>query len=187
MGLGFLAALLPAILEEAKTGVNPPVGTSISDFLANLGGWLITGAIFGAAQAFVLRTTEIPVKKWIFATSCGFGIGAIVLDWPLQALELLGNIPGPVEPIVMTNGGGILAGVMQYFVLRSESISAERWILFWIVGLFLSLIPAALFFIVVFDVLSIELPWAIEVFVQGFIVAGVATLFSATQLRHAIE
>ena len=187
IGLGFVAALSPGILEEARTGMRPPVGTSTADFLTTLVGWLAAGAILGAAQSVVLRSASIPVKKWVFASIAGFGIGAVILDWPLQALGLLGNIPGPVEPIILTHGGGILASILQYFLLRREGISGERWLLFWIIGLVISLIPAALFFIAVLDLLGAQLNWATEVFLHGFIVAGVAALFSARHLFSAID
>ena len=187
MALGFLAALSPAILQEARTGIAPVPGASLEDILTTVLGWLAMGAIFGVAQSVVLRGVGVPVVKWILASVVGFGIGAVVFDLPLQALGLLGNIPGPVEPIILTHGGGILAATLQYVVLRREGIFAAKWLAYWVVGLVISLIPTAVFFYLVEGLLGLPLNWAAQVFANGFIVGGVAAFVSATRLFSAIE
>ena len=186
MGLGFLAALSPVLLEAARTGSASPPGTSVADFLTTLAGWLAMGAIFGAAQAVVLRGTAVSIVKWILTSVAGFGIGAVLLDWPLQALGLLGNIPGPVEPVILTHGGGILAATLQCFLLRREGVSGAKWLRYWIIGLVVSLIPTALFFLLVEGLLDIPLSWAMGILINGLIVGGVAALVSARHLFGAI-
>lgn len=187
LGFGFLAALAPDLLEEAKTGIATAPGNSIADFAMTLTGWLAMGAVFGSAQAVVLRSRNVPIYKWIFVTVAGFGAAGVLIDWPLQAAGILGNIPGPVEPIILTHGGGFFAGFLQFLLLRREGISAGKWLGIWIAGLVASLIPAALFFIAIVESLDIILSWSAEIFLDGFIVGGVAALISAKTLFSALS
>lgn len=105
----------------------------------------------------------------------------IAIQWPLMALGVWGVIPGPVEPIIVTVGGASLAGIFQYLMLRRHGIHASKWLILWIVGLVASLVPMAILFMSL-DKLNMSISWPTEVFVMGFIVAGVAALISGKSL-----
>ena len=98
----------------------------------------------------------------------------------------MGNIPGPVEPIIFTVGGGSLAGICQYISMRSQGIFAGKWLALWIVGLIVGLVPTALFFFLVEGLLDIAVNWPVQLFLSGFIVAGVAALMSGKALFNAL-
>jgi hypothetical protein len=107
---------------------------------------LIAGVILGSAQTMAMRNLPIRKLHWIFATILGFMALAFVI-MPLDWAGIMGNIPGPVEPIIVTVGGCSLAGISQYLLLRRNSIRAARWLGLWIGGLFISIIPTALMFL----------------------------------------
>jgi hypothetical protein len=90
----------------------------------------------------------------------------------------LGAIPGPVEPIIVTVGGGSFAGIFQYLSLRRQGIYTPRWLLLWVGGLLAGIVPTALLMISL-ESLGLAPSWPLEVFLNGFIVAGVAAWISA--------
>ena len=146
--------------------------------------YLVGGAIFGLAQSLVLRSRPVSVSAWILATSAGYGLTAVLL-WPLIAIEVLGNIPGPVEPILATVGGGSLAGVVQYLMLRRRGIVASRWLVLWVLGLVASLVPTSLFMMSLEGV-GIAQSQLFQVFCMGVLTAGVAALISGKALLRAL-
>jgi hypothetical protein len=138
LGLGFPAVLQTGFLIQfgLRTELHwtpQALGQGVSIY-ARLVGLLVGGAILGAAQALVLRSRPVPVVPWIPSTATGFGLVVAVM-WPLWAAGLWGQIPGPVEPILITVGGGSLAGVLQYLLLRREGVIATRWLALWVGGL----------------------------------------------------
>lgn len=158
-----------------------PVGT---DFLVKLMvALLVAGAVFGAAQALVLRSSGVRAGLWILATALGF-LFLIGIYWPLVVARVLGAIPGPVEPILFTVGGCTLAGICQFVALRRQGVFAGRWLGLWIVGLFAGLIVMSLFFM---SLEAAELIWQLQVFFLGFGIAGVAALISARELFAALS
>jgi hypothetical protein len=146
---------------------------------------LVAGAILGASQALVLRSHSLRVFSWILATTLGFALLAAVF-WPLMAAEVLGIIPGPVEPITFLVGGGSLAGILQYLALRRQGIHALPGIGLWIAGLVASLVPTALLFMSL-EGLGVSISWPIETFLSGFMVAGLAAWISGKALFAAIS
>jgi hypothetical protein len=156
------------------------VGHSTVDYAGSFVELLVAGAIFGASQALVLRSHGLRVVPWIVATAVGFVLLAAVL-WPLMANGVLGLIPGPVEPILFTVGGCILAGLCQYLVLRRQGVAAFRWLLLWVVGVVGGLALTAAFFMSI-EGLGVSLGWLLDVFFSGFWVAGVAALVSGSTL-----
>lgn len=145
----------------------------------------VGGAIFGGAQALVLRSRPVRLGSWILSTAVGFCLLLVVIA-PLLALGIWGRIPGPVEPLSFTVGGGSLAGILQYLSLRRQGVVAAKWLALWVVGLVASLVPVALLFLMV-ERMGVGLPWPLEVFVLGFVVAGVAALFSGRALFRAVD
>jgi hypothetical protein len=162
----------------------PPSPTA-EMYFALLVAFLVEGAIFGSGQALVLRSLRLPAIPWILATAAGFGL-TVIIDWPLLAAEILGRIPGPVEPIIATVGGGSLAGIVQYLVLRRQGIHASKWLTLWIVGLFASQVPIALLFMSL-EALGVSLSWPVMVFLSGLMTAGVAALISGNRLLAVIS
>jgi hypothetical protein len=162
----------------------PPSPTA-EMYFALLVAFLVEGAIFGSGQALVLRSLRLPAIPWILATAAGFGL-TVIIDWPLLATEILGRIPGPVEPIIATVGGGSLAGIVQYMVLRRQGIHASKWLVLWVVGLFASLVPVTLVFMSL-EALGVSLSWPVMVFLTGLMTAGVAALISGNRLLAAIS
>lgn len=188
-GVGFVAMLQLKMLFEFGfdwemhwNWVEKPVGQGALSYVFQLMGALLSGTIFGAAQALAVRSRNVRVFRWILAAVAGFGVLAVAIVWPLMAIGVLGIIPGPVEPIIVTVGGGSLAGICQYISMRSEGIFAGKWLALWIVGLIAGLVPTALFFTLAEGPLDIALNWPAEVFVSGFIVAGAAALISGKAL-----
>ena len=144
----------------------------------------VAGSIFGAFQALAIRPDGLRVVPWMVATAVGFVL-MVAVFWPLAAAGVLGIIPGPVEPILFTVVGSSLAGVCQYQVLRRQGIAASRWLVRWLVGVVGGLVLTAAFFMSV-EGAGIDLGWPLEVFFNGFWVAGVAALVSGTTLFSAL-
>lgn len=161
-----------------------PPGRSATALSASLVGQLVGGVILGSAQALVLRS-RLRGIPWVLATSSGFALMVVVM-WPLQATEILGRIPGPVEPILSTVGSGSMAGLIQYLWLRKQGIYVSKWLVLWIVGLIVGLVPTALMFMSL-EALEVPLSWPMEVFLSGFPVAGVAALISGRSFFAAIS
>ncbi len=192
LGVGFVAALQTGMFiqfgfdtEIHWKFVPPDPGGLV--YAAILMSMLVGGAIMGSAQALILRSRSVRVAPWILSTTTGFVLIAAV-EWPLMAANLWGRIPGPAEPIIIVVGGGSLAGILQYLALRRQGIVASKWLALWVGGLVASLVPTALLFMSL-EGLGLSPSWPMEVFLTGFVVAGVAAwisgraLFAAT-LRH---
>lgn len=189
-GLGFVAILQVGMVVEygLRTEMywqSIPPGTGIRGLVATLLGCLVGGAIFGLGQAATLRHHLKRVERWPVATIQGFCLLAILIDWPLQVLGILGRIPGPVEPILVTVGGGSLAGIFQYRVLRREGAADSRWLVLWVLGLVAGLPAAAILFISL-EWMGFSPPFPLEVFLSGFSVASVGALVSSRALGAAL-
>jgi len=193
LGVGFVAmAQLKMLIdfgfdwEMHWNWIEKPVDQDAMSYVSQLMVVLLIGTFFGSAQALAVRSRNVRVFRWILATVAGFGVLAVTVVWPLIALGVFGNIPGPVEPIIFTVGGGSLAGMCQYISMRSEGIFAGKWLALWIVGLIVGLVPTALFFFLVEGLLDIAVNWPVQLFLSGFIVAGVAALMSGKALFNAL-
>lgn len=191
LGIGFVALLQTGMLIEYGFDFDkhwqakpPPYPVPLFFYFKVLGSYLVGGAIFGLAQTSVLRSRSVSVSAWILATSAGYGLTAVLL-WPLIAINVLGNIPGPVEPILATVGGASLAGVVQYLTLRRRGIVASKWLVLWVLGLVASLVPTILFFMSL-EGAGIVQSWLFQVFCMGFLTAGVAALISGKALLRTL-
>ena len=189
LGIGFVALLQVGMVLEYGFDTDrywkwgQPWDFSVSAYIFDLISLIVLGAIVGLAQTFVLKSHNVKAVPWILATVIGFGL-VVIITWPLLYIEM-GNIPGPVEPIIITIGGSSFAGVVQYFLLRKRGIIASKWLLLWIVGLILSLVPVALFFEFIGG--PIGLSWPLEVFINGFLVGGVAAWISGKALFKVLS
>jgi hypothetical protein len=188
LGLGFVAILQTGMLIEFGFDwkmhwdwIEEPVSRDARPYVATLMSFLVGGAVLGLAQALVVRSRNVAETGWLVATVTGFGVLAVIVEWPLIALDLLGIIPGPVEPIIATVGGATMAGIFQYLMLRRQGFSASKWLILWVVGLVASLVPMVILFVAL-DELNISISWPTEVFVNGFIVGGFAALVSGRAL-----
>lgn len=185
LGLGFPAVLQTGFLIQFGLHTElywtpQALGQGVSIY-ARLVGLLVGGAILGAAQAVALPARSVSLVGWVSFTAVGFGLVVAVM-WPLWSAGLWGHIPGPVEPIFITVGGGTLAGILQYLLLRRRDVVATRWLVLWIGGLVASLAPLVLAFILLEKVLGLSLSWPVELGLNGFVVAGVAALISGRAL-----
>lgn len=148
-------------------------------------GLLLGGTIFAATQAVVLRPYLKHVFQWVIAGALGFGC-VIAIMWPLWSAGLWGYIPGPIEPILITVGGGSMMGLLQWSVLRRNSIHATKWLLLWLAGLLASIPVTFVVFFFVMGILKIELGWPIEVALSGFLVGGVPAAISAKAIHATL-
>ncbi|MEM7281366.1 MAG: hypothetical protein AAF438_07040 [Pseudomonadota bacterium] len=192
LGFGFVAMLQAGMFIEFgfKWDMHwvwneRPVIEGTRPYLNNFVSALVGGAIFGTAQAVAVRSRNVAPTPWIVATVIGFGALAVIVDWPLIALGLMGVIPGPVETIIATVGGGAFAGLFQYAMLRRRHINASKWLILWLVGLVVSLVPMVMLFFTL-EALTMLPNWPIEVFIIGFLVGGFAALASGRALFSAL-
>jgi len=189
LGIGFVVSLQTLMFIQygfdfEKYWQFVPPKQDLLNYFAYLVSALVGGAVLGFAQSMVVKSRGIKPVSWFLATVIGFGL-IVLIDWPLLYTGDLGIIPGPVEPLIFTIGGGIFAGVLQYFLLRRLGFNAKKWFLMWIVGLVVSILPTGLFFTFIGD--PIGLSWPLEVFFSGFIIVGVAALISGKALFSVLS
>ncbi len=176
--VGFLAILqVIMLIKYRQLSWVADILSGMDGYLALFVGLLVGGAILGATQSIVTRSYDIPVTPWILATAAGFGAMSVVII-PLLHIEVWGNIPGPIEPIVITVGGCSVAGVLQYMVLRRNQIRAAKWLSIWVVSLILGVIPSGAIFMTLEGPLGISLNWPAQVALTGFLIGGFGALFS---------
>jgi hypothetical protein len=185
LSLGFLAVLQTGFLIQFGSNTelhwtSGALGRGVAPY-ARFTGLLIGGAILGLAQAWALRGRLPRVTPWVVAAAVGFGLVILVI-WPLVRADVWGHIPGPVEPIAITIGGGSLAGVGQWWYLRRNGIVATRWLIFWVGGLVGSVALTFLVFFLVLGVLQLPLNWPAEVALSGFVAGGTAGAMSAVAM-----
>ena len=194
LGLGVALVVFVTIQFPIKYGLDferywqwqeQAIENSLVSYAAMLLGLLVAGAILGASQALVLRSHGLRIMPWILATALGFAL-LVAVFWPLTATGALGVIPGPVEPILLTVVSSGLAGICQYLALRREGITANRWLVLWLMGLIVGIVLTAAFFISL-EGGGIVLGWLPEVFFGGFWVAGVAALVSGNTLAGVLS
>lgn len=193
LGMGFVAVLQTGMLIEFGFDwrmhwkwIEQPAAQDTTEYVSTLVAMLAGGLILGSAQALILRSRSVPVIRWVLATVAGFGVVAVAIDWPLIALGVLGEIPGPVEPLIVTVGGGSFAGVFQFLTLGRQGIRAPKWLLLWIGGLVAGVVPTALLMILL-EASGLTPSWPLEVFLNGFIIAGVAAWISGKALFAAFS
>jgi hypothetical protein len=98
--------LMPEFIEFGIAPDDPAVPTqAFMDIICTVIHWAVGGTVLGGAQALILRSSPVRPGRWVLATFAGFAAAALVIACPLQAVGILGRIPGPVEPILFTVGG----------------------------------------------------------------------------------
>jgi hypothetical protein len=185
--VGFFAVLQTGFLLQFGSDFDAhwsPAGLGLGVWLGyRFLGLLLGGALFGTAQALVLMSKLPRIVPWILAGAIGYGLIAAII-WPFWASGLWGKIPGPVEPLLITIGGGLIMGLSQWWFLRINAIQATSWLRWWFAGLFLSLPITFLVFFVVAGIFGLRFSWPFEVGLSGFIIGGVAGLVSAKATRN---
>jgi hypothetical protein len=146
-------------------------------YLAQFVALLVMGTILGASQSVVTRLHGVPVVPWIVATAVGFFSVSVVII-PMLYAGIWGNIPGPIEPLIITVGGCSLAGIFQYILLRRNQIRAGKWLGIWLGSLILSIVPTAVVFMTLEGLLGIDINWPAQVALTGLLIGGFAALFS---------
>ncbi len=185
--VGFLAALQVIMLIAFRQLIwVGDILSGMDGYLAAFVGLLVLGTILGATQSVVTRSYDVPVIPWILATAAGFAAMSLVII-PLLHIGVWGNIPGPVEPLVITVGGCSVAGVFQYVVLRRNQIRAAKWLFVWVVSLILGIVPTAVIFMTLQGPLGISLNWPAEVALTGFLIGSFGALFSGQTFLNTLS
>jgi len=186
-GIGFLAIMQGVnIIEFGQLAWSEEVGTGISAYLARPLSLFSAGAFVGVAQALILKSEKIAVITWTFTTALGFSAATVII-WPLMATGNWGDTEAPIEPIVNVIGGGCLAGLAQFFYLRRRSIYAGKWLVFWVAGLIVSLLPTAAFFMFFQAKMDVSFSWPAEVFINGSINGAVVAAISGAAFFRSLE
>ena len=129
--------------------------------------------VWDATTGACVRTLEVPGAGGAFA---------VAVAWPLAAIGLLGVMGGPVEAIMVTVGGGSVAGFCQHLSLHRTGLASGGWLLRWVAGLVAGAVVMTAIFVVVVGPLGISLSWPAEIFTKGFVVGGVAAIISGNTL-----
>ena len=162
------------------------VGSGFRAYLARLVSLFGAGAVLGFSQSRLLGNEPISAGSWILFSAVGYSAASLII-WLLMYLDSWGGTSLPIEPIVNLVGGGCLAGIAQFLYLRRLNIKAGKWLGLWILGLILSIIPAAVIFTLLYDVWEISLSWPAEVMANGFITGAVAALVSGKAFFRALS
>ena len=185
--VGFLASLqVVTLIGFGKLTWVPELLSGATGDLAIFVALPVYGTILGASQSVVTRLYGAPVVPWIVATAAGFFSVSLVII-PLLSAGIWGNIPGPVEPIIITVGGCSMAGIFQYIVLRQNQIRAGKWLGVWIGSLLLGLVPTAVIFMTLEDTLGIALNWPVQVALSGLLMGGFGALFSGQTFLNTLS
>lgn len=102
----------------------------------------LMGVTLGSLQAVVLSSRIRPAWPWVVAALLAFA--GITLFELIVPTIIVGDYPGPVEPIMIALGGGGLAGFLQWLYLRWLGINVSRWLAMWIVGIIAGILVAAI-------------------------------------------
>jgi len=185
--VGFLVSLqVITLIGFGKLTWVPELLSGATGDLAIFVALPVYGTILGASQSVVTRLYGVPVVPWIVATAAGFFSVSLVII-PFLSAGIWGNIPGPVEPIIITVGGCSMAGIFQYIVLRQNQIRAGKWLGVWIGSLLLGLVPTAVIFMMLEGPLGIALYWPVEVALSGLLIGGFGALFSGQTFLNTLS
>ena len=179
LSIGFWSMLqVSNIVEHGQLGWVEGVGEGLGSYLSRFIGVVFCGAVLGSFQSLVLRGNKVPSIRWIFVTTVGFA-AITPVEWVLIYTGDWGNLPGPIEPIILLVGGGSLAGFAQYLFLKRRHEYAVRLLTLWIAGLLISLLPTAAVFVLLLPAIGVTLSWPAEVLVNGLLVGGFAAAISS--------
>lgn len=163
--------------------------------LAHIPALLVFGAIVAAPQYLVLRHFLPRAWLWIAGTAVGF---ALVLVFEIVERHIvIGPTTGPVEPIMIVFGGGVLAGVLQWLYLRRHATADWRYPAFWMAGLVVGVavaVPAMIGIGMVLgdtigrlEAAAPRVSWGIEIGLFGLIFGSVAGFVSSHGLREILH
>ncbi len=128
-------------VEELREAVGPHYEIAYRYVLIqHLVMYPVFGAILGSAQAIALRKTIPNIWAWIGVSALGYLM--IISGELIQPHIIIGPVPGPVEPILITLAAPVLAGIFQWLYLRKINYPSAKWLGFWIGGLVLGIIVA---------------------------------------------
>jgi hypothetical protein len=167
-GVGLVAGIWTS--QILLTAIFPLLTNSVLlQFVENF----VLGASLGAAQALVLRK-YVSAWWWIFATSCGWSISAIVARaWSNQISGVLNNI------------FYICLGITQWIALRRYAFAAGWWIVIAAVSVYLFRLVADIVF---FDIVSTylnkiwQIPLSSQILIQTLLGAIPLGLIQAISL-----
>jgi hypothetical protein len=185
-GVDFRTTML-AVFGSVKDPVAMVVPLRDSFYTGSLLGLLAFGTILGIAQSIALRGRLQRMGPWMLTGAAGFLAICILAVWPLHAAIGWGKIAGPVEPIVITLGGGSFVAVLQWLYLRKLGFRASRWLGRWTGGLAVGLLIAMPLFIFLEDVLGVLIPWGPSLAILGVILGTVAGVMSGQELLAVLD
>jgi hypothetical protein len=202
---GIVAALIhQALLERLRHGRRVPAPAALAVALTALLGLLDEGiqamlpsrvfdlrdVFFNALAGFMVVTARLAMAPqrgpgwrlwflWLMAGAVGWGLG---VEWgALGSLKTLLSSPN----IIVTGYlgvamGGILAGVLQWLVLRRHVVRAGRWVL-------ASLGAAAVVGVVVFGIgtVNADVGWVVGAALYGTVVGVLQWLVLRRQVARA--
>lgn len=185
-GVGFRTTM-EAVFGAVRDPIAMVVPLRPSFYTGSFLGLLAFGTILGFSQAMALRAHRPRITPWILSGSIGFIGVCIGAVWPLHAAIGWGKIPGPVEPIVITLGGGGLTAVLQWLYLRRQGVRGARWLGRWVGGIAVGWPIAIPLFIFLEDVLGLVVPWGPDLAILGGVLGAVAGSMSSRPLLAALE
>jgi hypothetical protein len=153
------------------------------------------GAILGWFQSRLLRE-YVPALRWIVATAIGFV--AILCFEIVERHIVVGPYPGSYPPLMISVGGGTIAGLAQWLVLRRRGVLASRWLASWIGGVVVG-VAVAIGVIIGLETATqslIDQPlsglvaqavaWGMMLLTLGLVTGAVAGAISARALRSSL-
>lgn len=155
----------------------------------------VFGAILGSLQAVQVHKYVPGFYRWIGLSALGF-LSVISLELIKRHLAI-GPFAGPVEPILIVLGGGGMAGLFQYFYLRTRERHSVKWFLLWVGGLVIGIVVAVAILMGIGRILttpiqaleasSPKLSLGIELSIFGGFAGAIAGLISGGALRDSLQ
>ena len=187
MSLGFLAFI--QFLMFYGYGLNfekhwifgADIDMSENAMLIGIGiGLAVFGSVFSLGKAIILKQYLPKIWAWILNGALGY-IVVLLIIWPL--IGIWGRIEGPVEPLTVVLGGTLFMLILQWRYLRKQGIKPARPFIWFGAGALLGISPLALLLMVI----GLNVPWAAELAIMGFIVGGSAGFLSAKHFQKVLE
>ena len=142
----------------------------------------IFGSVFSSGQALILKKYLAKPWAWILNSALGFIVVLLIIG-PLIGIGIWGRIEGPAEPLIIILGGTLFMLILQWRYLRKQGIKPARPFIWFGAGALLGMIPLLLLFMVI----GLNVPWAAELAIMGFIMGGSAGFLSAKHFQKVLE
>jgi len=143
-------------------------------------GLALFGIIFSSIQALILKKFIPKIWPWILNGAIGFVIVSLII-WLIGSAW--GDIPGPVEPLIIIIGALTFTTLLQWRFLNRNQINATKALLMFIVGVLLGNVLLFLLFYFILGGTS----WPLEIAITGLIVGGSAGFLSAKPYQKVLE